>query len=130
MLAARYHELRDRTAAAVDRVFAEAVRLSPMKNGQPDPDRPQYIFEAILRTEGDQSRSPSGAAGTVSQEWKSRVVSGAAILSVNLATYNGPAFMEGDKVRALARQEEPVFAVASVEGADHSRLIVHLVEAS
>lgn len=128
-LPARFHDMRNRTLAAVDHAFAEPVRLSPMKDGRPDPDRPQYIFEAVLRTESDQSRSPTGAAGSSGQEWKSRVSSGLAKLHVDRAVYNGPDIREGDQLRALARVGEPVFAVEAVEGADHSRLVVHLTEA-
>lgn len=128
MLAARFHELRDRSAAAVDRVFAEQVRLSPMKDGRADPARPQYIFEAILRTAQEQARAPTGVAGT-GQDWKSRVAGAGAQLHVNLAAYNGPEFLVGDRIRAQARQGEPAFSVLHVEGAEHSRLIVHLGEA-
>jgi hypothetical protein len=129
MIAARFHDLRDRTAAAVDGVFAEQVRLSPMTGGRPDPARPQYIFEAILRTSQDQMRAPTGSVGT-GQDWRARFADAAAQLHVNMATYNGPQFMVGDKIRAQARLGEPVFSILHVEGAEHSRLIVHLGEAS
>lgn len=130
MTSARFHELRDRAAAVNDAAFAESVRHSPMRAGRTDTDRVQHVFEAILRTDQDQPRSPTGARGSTSKEWNMRVSAGPAQLHVNLATYQGPAFQKDDKICAISRRGEPLYMVQLVDDRDHSRLIVHLIEAS
>jgi hypothetical protein len=128
MVPARFHELRDRTLAAVDRALAEPVRLSPMKDGDSDADRPQHVFEAVLRTGDGQVSDAAGAAGSTSQERKLRFAASPGQLHIDRATYQGPAIMEGDKVRALARAGEPLWEVFAVDDRSHARLVLHLGE--
>ena len=75
MLTARFHALRDRALAAVDRTFAEPVRLSFLKNGAPDPARPMREIEAVLRVGGGKETSVSGG---MDQNWRSRIQAGRA----------------------------------------------------
>ena len=115
--------------AANDRSFAEPVRLSPMKNGRPDPDRPQTVFEAVLRSAEQDVVAPNGSAASTAQDWRSRVATVAAKLHIDRATYTGPAFAVGDTIRALARPGEPCFTVGHVNTAAEPRLELHLIEA-
>jgi len=125
----RFQELRDRAAAAVDRVFAEPVRLSPMKAGKSDPDRAQHIFEAVLRTDVGDETSPTGSTASGSQEWRSKLIAGKAELHINRASYQGPSIEQQDKIRAMSRPGEPSFVVLYVDDRSHARLVLHLGEA-
>ncbi|HEV7436974.1 MAG TPA: hypothetical protein VGO22_19230, partial [Pseudorhizobium sp.] len=101
MLPARFHEIRDRAMAAVDNVFGEPVRLSPMVEGRRDPDRPQVEVEAVLRVGGGQETNANGGYG---QSWRTQIAAGRAELHINRAAYTGPRIISGDKVRAIARR--------------------------
>jgi len=122
-VAARFHELRDRIVATVDEKFAEPVRLSFMKDGITDPDRAQRQIEAPLRT-GDEK--PASSDGGSDRKWKAKIVAGQAELRIDRTKYADLDLRKGDKVRAISRPGEPVFEVLSVNGRDHSRLIVRL----
>ena len=123
--AARFHELRDRIVDTVDLKFAEPVRLSFMKNGGSDPERPQITVEAILRTGGGKNSNIDGGAG---KTWRARVAAGKAELHINRAIYDGPMPAKGDSVRATSRIGEPAFEVLSVDERNHTRLILELGE--
>ncbi|MFC5760527.1 hypothetical protein [Rhizobium sp. GCM10022189] len=122
-IAARFHELRDRVVSAVDQVFAEPVRLSPMKAASADPDRAQVTIEAVLRT-GEEK--PTSTDGGSDRKWKAKIVAGQAELRIDRAKYPDVELKKGDKVRALSRPGDVVFEVLSVNGRDHTRLIVRL----
>lgn len=126
MHSARYHSLRDRVVAQVDRVFAEPVRLSFMKDGQLDPDRPIIEIEAVLRTDKSVTASPSGGRD---RGWQSRVSSQPAQLHIDRSRYPDIVVRGLDKVRALSRPGMPWFEVLSVEDRGMNRLVLNLGEA-
>lgn len=123
-VAARFHELRDRVLAAVDRRFAEPVRLSFLKSGQVDPDRAMVEVEAILRVAGDTSAiTLKGSSGG---GWSPIIEAGKAELHIDRSTYAGPDLRVGDRVKALSRPGEPWFEIASIDDRTQGRLIARL----
>lgn len=125
MLPARYHALRDRVLAQVDRTFAEPVRLSFMKGGSVDPARPMVEIEAILRVDHGKESSP---AGSMVQSWESRISAQRGELRIDRAAYPDLVLRRGDKIKALARPGEPWFEVLSVDDRGATRLVVALGE--
>lgn len=117
----RFHELQDRVVETVDGKFAEKVRLSFMKKGATDPDRPQIVIEACLRTGASEE-----TASATGRTWRSRVASKKAQLHIDRAAYSGPMPTTGDRVRAIARKGAPAFEVLSVDDRNDTRLILEL----
>lgn len=124
-VAARFHELRNRIVETVDLKFAEPVRLSPMKNGLTDPDRPQITIEGVLRTGASKGGSMEGGQG---RGWRSRLQAGTAELHVDRAMYPELSAKKGDALRAVSRAGEPAFEVLSIDDRNHSRYIIALGE--
>lgn len=117
--------LVDSVVGAVDQRFAETVRLSFMKNGRADPDRPQVEVQAVLRTgSGKETRGD----GNVGKTWRTRITAGRGELYIDRAIYPDIVADKGDAVRALERPGKPVFEVLSVDGRNHARLILELSE--
>lgn len=126
-VAADFHAMRDHVVASVDSKFAETVRLSPMKDGRADPDRPQVSFNAVLRTGAE---GESGSNASISRQGlNSRLAAAGGDLSIDRTRYPEITIRKGDKIRALARPGEPVFEVLFVNDRDHTRLIAKLGEA-
>lgn len=123
MLPSRFQQIRDRTIAAVDTVFAEPVRISPMKGGQPDPAHPQITIEAPLRTGADKQSGIQGGSG---RSWQSRIAAGQAELRIDRTKYPDLVVKKGYAVRAMSRPGLPAFEVLFVNDRDHTRLIVGL----
>ncbi|CAM5576966.1 hypothetical protein MAUB1S_09705 [Mycolicibacterium aubagnense] len=126
MLSARFHALRDRTLAAVDRAFAEPVRLSFFKDGALDPSRPAIEIEAVLRTGGGKETMVSGNRSD--KDWRSRIAAQRGELHIDRARYPVLVVRQGDKVKALARPGEPWSEVLAVEDRGLSRLVLQLGE--
>lgn len=126
MLSARFHAIRDRTLARVDRTFAEPVRLSPMKGKAADPSRQQIVIEAVLRVGEGKNTKYQQSQDAV---WRSRLIAGKAELHIDRAKYPDLNCQEGDKVRALARPGEPLFEVLAIDARGHTRLVLQLSEA-
>ena len=124
-VAARYHEVRDRTLAATDKAFAEPVRLTFLKDGALDPARQSVEIEAVLRVGGGDE---SNMAGGFAQSWRTQLAAGKSELHVNAATYEGPQIKPGDRVRALSRNGTPLFEVLRVDDRGQSRLVLALGE--
>lgn len=125
MLPARYHALRDRTFAQVDNIFAEPVRLSFMKDGVVDPDRPMVEIEAPLRVGPGKQTSP---AGSMVQSWQSSVAAQGGELRIDRVKYPALVLRAGDRVKALARPGEPWFEVLTAEDRGGGRLVIQLGE--
>lgn len=125
MLPARFHALRDRTLAQVDRVFAEPVRFSPMAAGKADPTRPQVVIEAVLRVSSGSAASVSGGRD---RAWLSEINGQKAELHVDRAQYPDLNARPGDKIRALSRPGEPLFSVIAADDRGASRLAIVLGE--
>lgn len=124
-VAARFHELRNRVVATVDDKLAEPVRLSPMKGGGPDADRPQTTIDAILRTGASKGGSLEGGR---SRSWRSSLTAGTAELHIDRVKYPNVVLRKGDAVRATSRAGEPAFEVLAVDDRNHVRLIIALGE--
>lgn len=126
-LSARFHDLRDKVLADVDKAFAEPIRISPMgANGAADPSRPAVVIEAVLRTGGGKN---TNLAGGHAQSWRTRIVAQKAELHIDRTKYPDLVIRGKDRMRALARQGQPLFEVLHVDDRNHTRLVVELGEA-
>lgn len=121
----RFQETRDRVTAAVDRIFARPLRLSPMSGGRADPDRNQHEFDAPLRVAPGKGREPDGGGGKM---WSNQVAAGTAMLAIDLRTYVGPPIRLGDRIRDLSMPGRPLFEVSRVDDRDSNRLFLELAE--
>jgi len=124
-VAARHHEIRDRVLAAVDKAFAEPIRISFLKNGAVDPSRQPVDVEGVLRAGGGKE---TNAAGGFAQSWRTQLAAGKAELHLNAASYAGPTIRTGDRVRAVSRRAMPWFEVLRVDDRGESRLVLELGE--
>lgn len=110
--------------AAVDRLIfrpahaGESVRLSFLKSGAVDPDRPAIDIVAVLAAGGDDSKPVSDG-----DRFRSRLSLGQAELFIDGSSYSGPRPRKGDRVRANDRAGRPWFEVAAVSDR-YSNLIV------
>lgn len=125
-VAASFSAMRDAVVSGVDSKFAERIRLSPMKNSQTDPDRPQIIVMAVLRT-GDEKTGPLDGNG--GRSLHSRISAGKAVLYIDRTKYPDIKLQKLDAVRALDRPGVPMFTVATIDDRHHARLIVGLNQA-
>ncbi len=117
---ANWRKLEAMVDQKVGRSFGESIRLSFMKDHQPDPDRPIMDTNAVLHVGGDDSK-PIGS--NVSATYRSRLSLGEAELFLDRSVYSGPLPVTGDRVRANDRQGKPWFEVAAVSDR-YSNLIV------
>lgn len=124
-VAARFHEIRDRVLAGVDRRFAEPVYVSFLDRGKVDPDRPALTVEGILRVGGGKQSRASNSSG---ESWRTQIAAGRAELHLDRAAYAGPGFQPGDRLRAISRASQPWFEVLGVEDRGESRLVLELGE--
>jgi len=124
-VAANFHELRDRVVAAVDKAFAEPVKLSFLKDGRVDPDRAAVEIEAVLRVGGGKETSVSGGRGS---SWRTKLAAGKAELHIDRVTYPALKIFAGDAVKALSRPGEPWFEVSRVDDRGDNRLVLELSE--
>ncbi len=116
VIAARFHQLRDRTIAAVDRTFAEPVLIRFASGGD-------LQIEAVLRTAEQQAAS---MAGRRSNSWQTEIAAAAAALHIDGARYPDLRVKKGDTVRALSRTGQPWFEVARMDTRSSPRHIVYL----
>lgn len=108
----------------VGNAFAEPVRISFMKNGAVDPDRPAVDVMAQMHVGSDDS---NGVDGSNSQGgFRTRLVGGQAELFLERARYMGPMPRQGDQVRATGRTGQPWFGVSNVADHDTSLIVVSL----
>ncbi|WP_338606863.1 hypothetical protein V6617_10130 [Pelagibacterium nitratireducens] len=117
-MSARYHALRDRTVAAVDRVFAEPVRII-WKDGRAPVD-----IEAVLRTAAQVAQSMAGGRG---QAWNVEITGASALLYVDRARYPDILPARGDEIKVPARGDA-YFEVMRTDTRNRTRLICHLSE--
>jgi hypothetical protein len=126
MLPSRFQQIRDRSIAAVDAVFAEPVKLSFLgEDGEADPGRPSVQIDAVLRVGG--GKESSMAPGT-SRAWRSKLAAGKAELHIDRSRYDGPPLVSGDRARALSRHGQPWFEVLRVDDRGDTRLVLELGE--
>ena len=124
-VAANFHEIRDRVVAAVDKAFAEPVKLSFMKKGRVDPDRAAVQIDAVLRVGGGKETNISGGRGT---SWRTKLAAGKAELHIDRVTNPELIVTPGDAVQALSRPGEPWFEVSRVDDRGDNRLVLELSE--
>lgn len=122
-VAARFHTLRDRVVAAVDKTFAEPVKLSFLKKEEVDPARPSVEIEAVLRVGGGEETGMNGGYGAT---WRTRLAAEKAELHIDRASYRGPLPERGDRVQALSRHGKPWFEVLRVDDRGEARLVLEL----
>lgn len=126
MQSARYHAIRDRVLRQVDRVFAEPIRLSFLKNGVTDPSRTAVEIEAVLRVGGGKETSVAGKV--TDDNWRSRIQAQRAELHVDRARYPELVVRTGDRVKALSRPGEPWFEVLAIDDRTMARLVLMMGE--
>lgn len=124
-VASSLSEIHDRLVATVDLKMAELVKLSFLKEGEPDAARPAVEISAVLRVGG--GKESSMAPGT-SRAWRSKLAAGKAELHIDRSTYAGPALQSGDRVKALSRRGQPWFEVLRVDDRGDTRLVLELGE--
>jgi hypothetical protein len=124
-VASNLSEIHDRLVATVDLKMAEPVKLSFLKDGEPDVARPAVEISGVLRVGG--GKESSMAPGT-SRAWRSQLAAGKAELHIDRSRYAGPALHSGDRVRALARRGQPWFEVLRVDDRGDTRLVLELGE--
>jgi hypothetical protein len=127
MQPARYHALRDRTLAAVDRTFAEPVMIVARQDKGGDRDEARFSgeIEAVLRVNDGKETPVSGGRD---RDWRTRISAQRASLHINRAKYPDIVSRPGDEVQALSRPGEPWFEVLAVDARGLSRLVLHLGE--
>ncbi|NMG39812.1 hypothetical protein GRZ55_11210 [Chelativorans sp. ZYF759] len=126
MLPARFHVLRDRMIAQVDRIFAGPVRLAYLKDGQVDPERAAVDIEAVFRYGNSANTNMTGG---MAQRWSVRFDTAKAILAIDRARYPDVRLRGGDKIRVLSIPGQPWFEVLGVDDRNHTRLFAGLGEA-
>lgn len=119
---AGWRELEAKVDRKMAETFGESVRLSFLKDGTADPDRPLTEIVAILRTGGDDSFS-------VGNGLRSRISGAKAELVIDRSTYAGPWPRAGDRVRANDRAGQPWFEVSAVADRYSNLLVLSLRQA-
>lgn len=125
MQPARFHALRDKVMATVDKTLAEPVALTFFKNGKVDPSRPKIEIEAVLRVGGGKDSSVSGGSD---RSWRSRIAAQKAELHIDCSKYPDLVVVPRDVVRAVSRHGEPRFEVLTIDERSMTRLVLHLGE--
>lgn len=111
---------------SIDDAWAEEIRLSPMHKGIADPARDQEVIQAVLRTgEQNRVRFAQGRGGSA-RTMGANAPGSKGTLRIDRTRYPEIDVRVGDKVRAMDRDGQPVFEVASPVPSSHHRLIVHL----
>jgi hypothetical protein len=100
------------------KAWGEGIRLSFLKGGALDVDRPTAEIRAILHTDSDLSNALQQGL-----KYRTRLSAGRAELIIDRATYAGPPIRSGDRVRANDREGQPWYEVAAVSDL-HSNLLV------
>lgn len=116
-------ELRDVLSEGVDARWAERVRISFLKDGAPDPERPVVEIDAVLRVRKAESEDVSGGRTSA---WLTTVAGSVGVLSIAWGAYGGPDIRKGDRVKAASRPGAPWFEVLFVDDRNGSRLLAHL----
>ena len=123
----RINEIAAASAAAVDSVHAERVRLKPMIGNQhagarPDGARPECTIEAPLLIGSELEQLDSKGRNDAD-----KFGAGAAVLYIARSIWPADTKLrKDDVVIALDRPGEPAFTVAHVDPRPRARIIVHL----
>lgn len=120
-------DLREELMDEIDEEWAERIRLLPLSNMQPDPEREQTEFYAVLRTNDQTREDMNFDKGNVS---RAAFMASGGMLRINPMAWPELELREGDKILALDRPDEPVFEIGSVDRRSHLRLVCLLKDAN
>lgn len=114
---------------ALDRVFAETVRIVPMRAGGyaagvPDPDRTERQVPAIITETPARMRTVENSVG---RDFDRTVVTADTVASIDQARLGAEWPKVGDLVIAVDRPENPTFEIAAVESDGLARVLLSLV---
>jgi hypothetical protein len=113
----------------LDRVFAETIRLVPMRAGgyaagNPDPDRIEREFPAIITETPQRVRAVENSVG---RDFDRMVVMADTVASIDQAKLGADLPKVGDLVIAVDRLDTLSFEVTTVESHGLSRILLSLV---
>jgi hypothetical protein len=113
----------------LDRVFAETIRLVPMRAGGyaaggPDPDRIERQVQAIITETPQRMRAVENSVG---RDFDRMVVMADTVASIDQARLAADLPKAGDLVIAIDRPEAPSFEVTAVESDGLSCVLLSLV---
>lgn len=114
---------------ALDRVFAETIRLIPMRAGgyaagNPDPDRAGRQVAAIITETPARMRTVENSVG---RDFDRTVVTADTMASIDQARLGAEWPKVGDLVIAVDRLDTPSFEVTAVESDGLARALLSLV---
>jgi hypothetical protein len=113
----------------LDRIFAETIRLVPMRAGGyaagvPDPDRIDRQIPAIITETPQRMRAVENSVG---RDFDRTVVMADTVASIDQAKFGGDLPKVGDLVIAIDRLDTPSFEVTAVESDGLARILLSLV---
>jgi hypothetical protein len=113
----------------LDRIFAETIRLVPMRaggyaTGGPDPDRVERQIPAIIT---EAPRRMHTAENSVGRDFDRTVVMADTTASIDQAKLGAELPKVGDLVIAIDRPDAPSFEVTTVESDGLARILLSLV---
>lgn len=116
-------EIQAMTTAAVDGVMGESVRHYPLADGIQDQMRQTRIFTAVVRSAPVDDQSFQGGR---SQQWGSRIASGATEAHIVPDDPVVPHLRQHDKVRLMDRPGQPFFEILTITDRRSGRVILSL----
>lgn len=113
----------------LDRVFAETVRIVPIRAGgyaagAPDPDRIEQQIPAILSETPKRMRAVENSVG---RDFDRMVAMADTVASIDPAMLGVDLPKVGDLIKAIDRPETPSFEVTTVESEGFARILLSLV---
>ena len=113
----------------LDRVFAETIRLVPMRPGGyatagPDPDRAEWQVLAIMTETPERKRTVENAVG---RDFDRAFVMADTVASIDHARLGGELPKVGDVVIAVDRTDTPSFEITAIESDGLARILLSLV---
>jgi hypothetical protein len=113
----------------LDRVFAETIRLVPMRAGgyaagSPDPDRIEREFPAIITETPQRMRAVESSVG---RDFDRTVVVADTRASIDQAKLGAELPKVGDLVVAIDRPDSSSFEITAVESDGLARILLSLV---
>jgi hypothetical protein len=114
---------------ALDRAFAETVRLVPMRPGGyaeavSDPDHSERQVLAIITERPDRKRTVQNAVG---RDFDRAIVMADTVASIDAMRLGGEWPKVGDRVILLDRPDYPAFEITVVESDGLARVLLSLV---
>ena len=113
----------------LDRVFAETIRIMPMRAGGyaagvPDPDRAARQVPAIIT---ETPRRMHTVENSIGRDFDRTVVMADTIASIDQAKLGAELPKIGDFVMAVDRPDTPTFEITAVESDGLARVLLSLV---